>query len=354
MDMMQKLHRSTGYAILVPLFLGIMCCGGGGSNNPVNPPTGITATFTGEPTVGNSLSMQPGNSSGAAFEVRIVATGINDFYDSSFSVTFDPAVAQFASIDSTGSFLLGAGITTEFDATEPQAGTIDIVARRVPAQNAGLTFEAPAPGNSSISMQPGTIAGDEFEVVISVTGVNDFFGSAFRVDYDAQSASFESYDAASSLLLGGGVQTNFEVTTPSAGQLAVVATRLQDDTGTVPGVNVAGTQELISLTFRATQFTAANQFTFGAPREVCDSDQPVCTPINVSWDGGTMRNAPSPTGVDVVGSQNLVILNFTALVATVQSPFEFADPRQICDSTGFPGGCNPIVPTYLDGVLDAR
>lgn len=331
-----------------------MCCGGGGSDNPVNPPSGVTATFTGQPTVNNSLSMQPGNSSGAAFEVRIVATAINDFYDSSFSVTFDPTVAQFASMDSTGSFLLGAGITTEFDATEPQAGTLNIVARRVPAQNAGLAFEAPAPGNSSFSMQPGTVAGDEFEVVLSVTGVTDLFGAAFRVNYDALSASFVSYDTASSLLLGGGVQTNFEVTTPSAGQLAVVATRLQDGTGTVAGVDVPGTQELLSLTFRATQFTAANVFTFGPPREVCDSDQPVCTPINVSWDGGTMRNAPLPAGVDVAGSQNLVVLNFTALKGAVQSPFAFADPRQICNSTGFPGMCNPINPTYLDGALDAR
>jgi hypothetical protein len=342
-----------GLTVLLPLFLGIAGCGGGGSDNPPRPPSGIDATFTGQAAVANSLSLQPGGSNAEAFAVRVVVTQIDDFYDASFRVSFDPDVAEFVSMDSSGSFLLGAGVTTQFDATVSQPGALDVVARRVPPQTIGVSVEAPPAGANSISIQPGAINGNEFELVISVTGVNDLFGAAFHVEFDPQSASFVSYDSTGSLLLGAGVQTDFQVSSNS-GDVTVVATRLQDNTGTIPGVNVVGTQELISLTFQATQFTSGNDFNLVAPREACDSSQPVCNDLNVNWAGGTMRNIAAPTGVDVGGSQDLVVLNFTATAETVQSPFEFADPRQICDASGFPGMCNPITPTYLGGTLDAR
>ena len=58
------------------------------------------------------------------------------------------------------------------------------------------------------------------------------------------------------------------------------------------GVNVTGTQDLVILNFMATEATSANPFDFDvANSEVCDASiQPLCNPISVSgWQGGSLR-----------------------------------------------------------------
>jgi hypothetical protein len=85
---------------------------------------------------------------------------------------------------------------------------------------------------------------------------------------------------------------SFLTDTTTAGKLRVVATRL--NAGTNAGVNVTGTRELLTLTFRVSAALAATPMTFLAPpdatREVRNSVQPPPEGglINVSWSGGSL------------------------------------------------------------------
>ena len=171
----------------------------------------------------------------------------------------------------------------------------------------------PAPSGPVASFVPGTAAplslaqlagsasGSSFTVRISATDVNNFFGAAFRMQIDPDFVAFQGYDSNSSFLRDNGVtNVNFRVdATTVPGHVIVTATRLQNGQGTIPGVNVAGTRDLISLTFRArTYFNATadannngipdGSLEFIDPREVCDAGQPICTPIAVSWSSGSV------------------------------------------------------------------
>jgi hypothetical protein len=133
-------------------------------------------------------------------------------------------------------------------------------------------------------MQSGGTSGNVFTIRIAVKDVADFFGASFHVTYDPASAAFDSASSSGSFLIGGGVGTSFNAAVVVPGDLAVVATRLQNGPGTVPGVDVTdGT--LVVLTFRATAATSGNTFGFGAPRE---ADGPDGTRLTVLWSGGTL------------------------------------------------------------------
>jgi hypothetical protein len=332
--------------ILAGLFMA--GCGGGGGD-PVVPP-GLVASFQGQNATNGSLSMQPGNASGANFQVRIAATGIQDFFGARFHLTFDPASAGFVSADSSTSFLNGAGVVTDFDVTEVNSGILSVEATRVGSVDA--IFTPDGAGSGSVSLQPGTANQDTFEIRVDVTDVNDFFGGAFHITFDSATAEYVTYDSMGSFLHAGGADTEFQVSTFGAGEIAVVATRKQDAQGSVPGVNVTGTQNLITLTFRATGFTNSNRFDFASPQEVVDSAQPVANEIPVSWSGGSMVYQDA-SGVDVGGTQDLIVLTFVATTETTGNDFDFADPREVCDSSAAPA-CNPINVTYLGGTLTAN
>lgn len=153
-----------------------------------------------------------------------------------------------------------------------------------------IDFQAPAPPATSVSLQEGAVAGTEFEILVQVRDVNDFFGAAFRVTYDPDSVDFVTATSASSFLPATGVTTQITAETLSPGTLAVVATRVQNQAGTVPGVDVVGTRTLIRLVFEATDTTGGNPFQIAQPREVCSSDADAggCDPITVTWQGGTL------------------------------------------------------------------
>jgi len=158
-----------------------------------------------------------------------------------------------------------------------------------------FTPSNPSPGPATVSMQPGDQTNDVFEVKIMVTEVNDFFGAAFRVRYPTGSVSFVSADTSQSFLLDPPATTLdvfFKVDPGSSpGEVIVAATRLQNSSGTMPGVNVAGSRELLSLTFRATRPIGAPglALSFTDPKEVRDSSEPPPGAlIPVTWSGGTV------------------------------------------------------------------
>jgi hypothetical protein len=164
----------------------------------------------------------------------------------------------------------------------------------------GLTvsfqLDAPNPGAMTISMGAPRISGAGLQIPILVTGINEFFGAAFHVNFDPTTAEFVSFDATDSFIdTGGGVVVLIDATENPVGRLLVHATRQQGGGGAVvPGVTpVAPDNVLIWLNFRARAETGAapNDFTF-SNQEVnsCDGDPtcPVVDPASLTWAGGTM------------------------------------------------------------------
>ena len=160
----------------------------------------------------------------------------------------------------------------------------------------------PTPGANSISMQAGMATDDTFQVVVTVTDIVDFFGTAFRVAFDPATAQYLSFDDSMSFLYNHPsspvVQFNVSVDPADAGKVLVVAT-LQNTFLYTPGFTPpANDQVLLVLTFRATDPTAGNDFTFDTAmtREVTTCPQPmggsppcVVEPdANLTWSGGTM------------------------------------------------------------------
>lgn len=169
------------------------------------------------------------------------------------------------------------------------------------AITATFTPDNAAPGANSISMQAGTAAGDTFQVVIRVTDIVDFFGSAFRITFDSASADFLSFDDSTSFLNNSSavVDIRASVDPADAGTVLVVAT-LQNAFNYVQGVTPAAMDDtLLILSFQATNPSGGNAFTFDTmvSREVttCPAwnmmgQQPACPEISatVNWDEGTM------------------------------------------------------------------
>src|SRR6186713_950858 len=88
------------------------------------------------------------------------------------------------------------------------------------------------PPADSVSLQAGTHSGLAVNVNVVVTNVDDFFGTGFRVIYDATVAQYQSFDAASSFLRDApfdtaGAPLQFDVDASTPGVLSVSATRLQ-------------------------------------------------------------------------------------------------------------------------------
>jgi len=156
------------------------------------------------------------------------------------------------------------------------------------------TFTAgnPTPGANSVSMAAGAVTGDTFQIVINATDINSFFGTGFRVSFDDLDAEFQSFDDSGSWLLTNvpaGATTNINAAVDSANPgMVVVNATFQ---GMTAGVNLTGTQELLTLTFRALAVSGGNPFTFDGPTTrvvtVCTTMTGVCTDQVVSWDGGT-------------------------------------------------------------------
>ena len=130
---------------------------------------------------------------------------------------------------------------------------------------AAFTPTDPNPAADTISMA-GATAGANVSVSIEVTDINDFFGAGFSVTYDPATVNFTGFDATGSLLENHGGQTYYDVEEPNQGTVIVAATI--QDAGQPAGMDVVGTQTLIKLNFQATTTTASNPIAFAGPQDV--------------------------------------------------------------------------------------
>lgn len=164
-----------------------------------------------------------------------------------------------------------------------------------PGINATWTSANPAPGVMTINMGAAATSGSSFSFPVQVTGINDFFGAAFRVSFDSSNAAFAGYSAAGSVIDDGTATVLINASLGAPGEVLINATRQQGAGGTyVSGVDIAGTATLITLNFRATLATQQpNIFTF-TNREVqtCDDGTETCSVVpdaNLTWSGGSMQ-----------------------------------------------------------------
>ena len=329
-----------------------LACGGGGGGGTT--PSGLSATFTAAvatPPAGG-IGMRAGTPTGDLFDVKISVTGdVSDFYRAAFHVVYDGAAAEYVSATDASSFLRDGGAAAQFS-YQQAAGDLAVTATRLPyppVPNASFAASSGTPPAGSVVLAAGTATGDTFDMKVAVTGVSDFFGAAFHVMYDPAVVAYVSADDSASFLREGGAGTSF-LYGGSPGDLAVSATRLQDGGGSVRGVNVPGTADLLVLTFRAKATAAASPFAFGVPLEVRDSSQPPPGhAISVIWEGGTMT-ATVPAGALVTGTRDLVVLLFRARQATAGSALAFSASRQVENA-----GQGPIALSgWTGGTLTAR
>jgi hypothetical protein len=148
-------------------------------------------------------------------------------------------------------------------------------------------------------MLAGSSNGAAVNVRITVTGVDDFLGAAFRVTYDNSAVLFTGMDDSGSLLRQGGVADTalfFEADQSSvAGEVIVTATRLNPappPTG-AGVVDVGATSDLVVLNFSARRAIpggdVGGELGFGPSREVRACATPTtCAPTAVTWSGGAV------------------------------------------------------------------
>jgi len=145
------------------------------------------------------------------------------------------------------------------------------------------------PGAMTISMD-GSASGANFSVRVNVTDIPDFFGTGFRVTFNPASAQFAGFTSTGSVLEGQPA-TDFQAQLQGGNEVWVDATLV----GQVQGVNVVGTQLLLTLNFRATAATANNPFGFdtAATRvvETCPAPPAGCSDVpeaQLTWSGGSL------------------------------------------------------------------
>jgi hypothetical protein len=155
-----------------------------------------------------------------------------------------------------------------------------------------FTPDNPSPGVGTISMAAGATDGTEFEVRILVTGIDDFFGAAFRVTFDPSIVDYNGFSSGGSFIEGAGITTDFraELDSGNPGVILVNATRQ----GQVAGVDAVDSQELLVLSFEASgPGVGALSFDRAATRQVsvCPSPTGACTDLadsSLTWSGGTL------------------------------------------------------------------
>lgn len=169
----------------------------------------------------------------------------------------------------------------------------------VPQEGLTVTFtpDTPPPGNMTISMGQPTVIGESFQVPIVVRNIDNFFGAAFHVNFDAATARFLGFvDELSTdyFIEEIGVTVQIDAVSGGNGVVLVTATRQQGAGGLyVSGVSpVIPDNVLIILNFRATGATAGNAFTFSNQEVRACNDAtetcPVVNPVDLTWSGGTM------------------------------------------------------------------
>lgn len=186
------------------------------------------------------------------------------------SILRSAAYAAFFTFVLTTSFACGGG---------GDGGTTGVL-------TASFTPDTASPAAGTVAMLPGSVSATDFNVRITLTDTNDVYGAAFDVTYPSNLISYQSFDSSGSFLRDGGISGAnlfFNVDAVSEpGRLIVSATRLNVQ----PGVDVAGTRDLIVLRFRArTAFSGQRiEFDAGQPRQVRDN---LNQAIAVTWSSGS-------------------------------------------------------------------
>lgn len=152
-----------------------------------------------------------------------------------------------------------------------------------------------SPAAMTISMGAATTSAANFTMPVQVTGITDFFGAAFRVNFDSSTAAFAGYSATGSVIDDGTATVLIAAVLGAPGEVLINATRQQGAGGAyVPGVDIAGTETLITLSFRATQATQQpNDFTFSNHEvQTCNDATETCSAVpdaELTWSGGSMQ-----------------------------------------------------------------
>lgn len=160
-----------------------------------------------------------------------------------------------------------------------------------PGLVASFVALADPPSSGSLTLQPGSTSGASFNVRVAATEIDDFFGAAFTINFPSDSVQFVSSDSTGSFLRDGCASpcsiVSFDAKVSAPGQVRVVATRL--DAGTNSGIDVVGTRDLVILRFVATDEVTGGSIDFDLTnREVRSSVQPPPEgqPITATWTGG--------------------------------------------------------------------
>ncbi len=155
--------------------------------------------------------------------------------------------------------------------------------------------ENPPMGLNLITMSAGLVSGDVFQIVIRVPDIDDFYGTAFNVQWDSAATQFLSFEGslspnvlqanAPNILINAGVDPNLART------VTVIATL----TDFVQGLDTStqATDVVITLTFQATATTGGTLFTFDpATRFVTTcTAMDTCADIPdmmLTWNGGVL------------------------------------------------------------------
>ena len=155
-----------------------------------------------------------------------------------------------------------------------------------------FTPDTASPAAGTIALLAGSSSGASVDVRVTVTGVSSFFGAAFTITYDTNALKFNGMTDTASFLRVGLVDATKVIflsdSTHQPGQIVITATRLFPE---VPP-DVATTSDLVVLNFTARKTIAAavaeGRLDFGDPKQVCDGTvvPSGCNPIAVTWSGG--------------------------------------------------------------------
>lgn len=157
--MMNGTRRSQGTALILLLAAtALTACGGGGGGGgtPTTPPD--TVVFAGDPA--GTISMLPGATVVADFDVEIRVNAVSELNAVALNVTFDSSKVQFVGIDSTGS-VLGSGANFQGALVQGTTNEISVSGSMFGGASAGASvsgllltvqFQATVVGTSTLAV----------------------------------------------------------------------------------------------------------------------------------------------------------------------------------------------------------
>jgi hypothetical protein len=158
--------------------------------------------------------------------------------------------------------------------------------------NASFTPDNSNPPATSVWMASGGGSGETFRVDIMVRDINDVAGVAFPLRFNTNDATFMSVDASGSALGAGGVNLDVQAA-PSQSDPGVLLVVVSRQGAGNTGVDITGSQAVLTLTFRAERAVAGSDFDFDDTAgdrvvEVCPSPTMACNDVAANWFGGTL------------------------------------------------------------------